>query len=140
MYFKKPEERSLCVLTIKNDKCLRRCLLFFKHYMMYACIETSCVPLKFVQLCLSVSVKNKFNLGQVWYFKPVAHTSSYFGGGDWEDCGLRPNEAKCPQDLITTNKSWVWWYVPVTSATQKCNWGITVWAGPGHKSKTLFKK
>jgi hypothetical protein len=36
----------------------------------------------------------------------MAHTSNpnYSGGGEWEDCGLRPAQAKSYQGNISTNK------------------------------------
>jgi hypothetical protein len=40
---------------------------------------------------------------------------SYLEGGDLEDCGLRPAQAKCLGDPISTS-GWAQWHMPVTPA------------------------
>jgi hypothetical protein len=49
---------------------------------------------------------------------PVTHAynSSYLGGWDQEDCGLRSAQAKPSWDPISTNNR-VWWHKPVIPAT-----------------------
>jgi hypothetical protein len=78
----------------------------------------------------------KPNNGQV----PVAHTCNpnLLGGGDQDVGGLRLAQAGCLGGSISAN-TWVWWYVPVTSATAG---SLNRWkkSQVGLKSKTLSPK
>jgi hypothetical protein len=51
----------------------------------------------------------------------VAHTCnpSYLGGGDQQDCGLRPTWTKKFTRPYLNEKSWAWWYAPVIPTTQE---------------------
>jgi hypothetical protein len=53
---------------------------------------------------------------------------------DWEDHSSRPAWAKIPEEPISTNKSWVWWSMPIISARWKCSQ-----PGPDIKARPSLK-